>query len=383
MADVTLRGVARRFGGRTALDGVDLDISDGEFFCVLGPPSSGKSTLLRTIVGLEPPDEGTVSIGGRDVTDLAPAARDIAIVFQNLALYPDKTVYDNLAFPLRQRKDRPGRDEERRRVEQAARTLGIEKLLSRRPAQLSGGERQRVAIGRALVRTPRVFLFDEPLSALDALLRIRMRAELKHLQRELGRTLVYVTNDQVEAMSMADRVCVLESGRVLQVAPPRVVYDRPASTYVSRIVGTPPMNLLPLEIRVVDGELRLQAPGFSLAGPPGPALEGVVNAQGQRLVLGARPEDISIVPPARSLPTARVVAVEPLGGEVVVDVEFDGRIVKAIEPPGTVVAPDDLVGLQIDLSRVHVFVEDGEALYHAAGRSDLTLVEDVGVGSPR
>ncbi len=210
MASIRLENVTKRFGSVTALNDVSLDIADGEFFAVLGPPGAGKTTTLRTIVGLESPDEGDVYLDDDKVTDVWPGDRDIAIMFQNLALYPDKSVFDNLAFPLKQRK--VPKDEIRERVAQAAATLHIEHLLKRKPAKLSGGERQRVALGRAIVRDPRAYLFDEPISALDALLRLEMRTELKRLQRDLGRTLVYVTHDQVEAMSMADRIAVLREG---------------------------------------------------------------------------------------------------------------------------------------------------------------------------
>ena len=213
--------MTKRFGEVTALDGVELDIADGEFFCVLGPPGAGKTTLLRTIVGLERPEAGRGADRRRPTSPIScPSERNVSIVFQNLALYPDKTVYDNLAFPLRQGKEKVSSSEIDRRVKETAALLQIEPLLKRRPAHLSGGERQRVAIGRCLVRAPLVYLLDEPLSALDALLRLQMRAELKYLQRDLGRTLVYVTHDQVEAMSMADRICVLDQGRVQQVGDP-------------------------------------------------------------------------------------------------------------------------------------------------------------------
>src|SRR5262249_11564500 len=214
-----------------ALTDVSLEIGDGEFFAVLGPPGAGKTTLLRTIVGLEQPDAGDVYADGGCITDVYPGDRDIAIMFQNLALYPDKTVFDNLAFPLRQRKT--PKTEIRRRVEATAGTLHIEHLLKRKPAKLSGGERQRVALGRVLVRDPRAFSLDEPLSALDALLRLEMRTELKRLHRDVGRTLVYVTHDQVEAMTMPERIAVLREGVVQQIDTPENVYHRPANRFVA------------------------------------------------------------------------------------------------------------------------------------------------------
>ena len=223
---------------------------------MLGPPGAGKTTLLRTIVGLERPESGDVYADDERITDVYPGDRDIAIMFQNLALYPDKTVFGNLAFPLKQRK--LPKDEIKERVQKTAAVLHVEHLLERKPGKLSGGERQRVALGRALVRDPRAFLFDEPLSALDALLRLEMRAELKHLQRDLGRTLVYVTHDQVEAMSMPDRVAVLREGVVQQVDTPENVYHRPVNRFVATVVGSPPMNFIPCTVGARNGALQLK-----------------------------------------------------------------------------------------------------------------------------
>ena len=242
MASIRLDNVTKRFGAVTALQEVSLEVADGEFFAVLGPPGAGKTTLLRTIIGLEKPEEGDVFLDGERITDVYPGDRNIAIMFQNLALYPDKSVYNNLAFPLRQAKT--SKSEISKRVGETAAKLHIEHLLKRKPAKLSGGERQRVALGRALVRDPRAFLLDEPLSALDALLRLEMRAELKRLQHELGRTLIYVTHDQVEAMSMPDRVAVLRKGVLQQVDTPEAVYHVPANRFVATVVGSPPMNFV-------------------------------------------------------------------------------------------------------------------------------------------
>ncbi len=262
MAGIRVENVTKRFGAVTALDGVSLEIADGEFFAVLGHPGAGKTTLLRTIVGLERPEEGDVYLDDERITDVFPGDRDIAIMFQNLALYPDKTVYDNLAFPLKQAK--LPKQEIRLRVDETAQKLHIEPLLRRKPAKLSGGERQRVALGRALVRDPRALLLDEPLSALDALLRLEMRAELKRLQHELGRTLVYVTHDQVEAMSMPDRVAVLREGVIQQVAPPETIYHRPVNRFVATVIGSPPMNFLPASVEVANGALRVVHESFAL-----------------------------------------------------------------------------------------------------------------------
>ncbi len=370
MSRIQIVGVTKRFGDVTALDGVALDIADGEFFCVLGPPGAGKTTLLRTIVGLERPEEGAVLIGGSDVTDLVPSERNVSIVFQNLALYPDKTVYDNLAFPLRQGKPKVPSSEIDRRVKEAAALLRIEPLLKRRPAHLSGGERQRVAIGRCLVRAPLVYLLDEPLSALDALLRLQMRAELKHLQRDLGRTLVYVTHDQVEAMSMADRICVLDRGRVQQVGVPDDVYNRPVNTFVATTVGTPPMNLVPVRVEAGNGGVQLRSSTLSLRAPLDSRIEAIASQSGRELQIGVRPEDLRVGADAPDAAMrCRVIAVEPLGGEAIVDLDLDGRIVKAMTPPDVEIEPDELIPVELDLSRIHLFGADGRSVYAADGAS--------------
>jgi len=370
MSGVQIAGVTKRFGEVTALDDVELDIADGEFFCVLGPPGAGKTTLLRTIVGLERPEAGAVMIGGADVTDVVPSERNVSIVFQNLALYPDKTVYDNLAFPLRQGREKVSSSEIARRVNETAALLRIEPLLKRRPGTLSGGERQRVAIGRCLVRAPLVYLLDEPLSALDALLRLQMRAELKYLQRDLGRTLVYVTHDQVEAMSMADRICVLDRGRVQQVGTPDEVYNRPINTFVATTVGTPPMNLIPVRIDRESATLTLRSSTFSLVAALDASVDALAAQAGSDLQFGVRPEDIRVgVDAADAAVRCRVIAVEPLGGESIVDLDVDGKIVKAMTEPEVHVEPDELVPVEFDLSRIHLFGADGRSVYAAGGVS--------------
>jgi ABC-type sugar transport system ATPase subunit len=368
MSRIQINSVTKRFGEVTALDGIELDIADGEFFCVLGPPGAGKTTLLRTIVGLERPEEGAVLIGGVDVTDLVPSERNVSIVFQNLALYPDKTVYDNLAFPLRQGREKVSSSEIDRRVRETAALLQIEPLLKRRPANLSGGERQRVAIGRCLVRAPRVYLLDEPLSALDALLRLQMRAELKYLQRDLGRTLVYVTHDQVEAMSMADRICVLDRGHVQQVGTPDDVYNRPVNTFVATTVGMPPMNLVPARVENGNAEVQLRAGTFSFSSPLDSRIEAITSCNGQELQIGVRPEDVHIGADApQAIMRCRVIAVEPLGGEAIVDLDLDGRIIKAMTLPDVRFEPDEVVPVQFDLSRIHLFGTEGRSVYAAGG----------------
>jgi sn-glycerol 3-phosphate transport system ATP-binding protein len=276
---ITLRGVAKRFGGVVALESTDLEVADGELLVLLGPSGCGKSTTLRIVAGLEEPSAGDVSIDGKRVNDVPPQDRDVAMVFQGYALYPHLTVRQNIAFPLARRGvARTLRDE---RVVKTARTLGLEALLDRRPGELSGGERQRVAMGRALVRQPRVFLFDEPLSNLDARLRGELRGEVARLHRSSGTSSLYVTHDQVEAMALGDRIAVLETGRITQVAPPRIVYERPATRFVASFVGTPAINLLPAhrgEAALAAGPLRWSPP------PPGR----------DRLEAGIRPEDLRI-----------------------------------------------------------------------------------------
>src|SRR5262249_45864133 len=329
-----------------ALTDVSLEIGDGEFFAVLGPPGAGKTTLLRTIVGLEQPDAGDIYADGERITDVYPGDRDIAIMFQNLALFPDKTVFGNLAFPLRQAK-RP-KDEIRRRVRETAEMLHIEQLLDRKPAKLSGGERQRVALGRALVRDPRAFLFDEPLSALDALLRLEMRAELKHLQRDLGRTLVYVTHDQVEAMSMPDRVAVLREGVVQQVDTPEDVYHRPANRFVATVVGSPPMNFIPCTVGGRNGALQLTHDLFELEVKARGLALGDTLAEGSECLLGVRPEDVRVGAAGDAAFGATVYTSEPLGGETVVDLQLGHTLVKALAPPSVGVEPDTTVRIALD-----------------------------------
>jgi len=370
MAGIRLDNVTKRFGSVTALDRISVEIEDGEFFAVLGHPGAGKTTMLRTIVGLETPDEGDVYAAGERITDVYPGDRDIAIMFQNLALYPDKSVYNNLAFPLKQAKVPKQQIEQR--VAEVARVLRIEPLLKRKPAKLSGGERQRVALGRAMVRDPRALLLDEPLSALDALLRLEMRAELKRLQRELGRTVVYVTHDQVEAMSMADRIAVLREGVLQQVDQPENIYHRPANRFVATVVGSPPMNFLHAEGAWSGGTLELRHPLFTVttAEAASESLRGRL-AEGQECLVGVRPEDVHVTS-APGIP-ATVYVTEPLGGETVVDLDLGGRLVKALVDPTLKLQENEAVQLALDGQRLHVFDAEGVGLLSAAGEPLFTV----------
>src|SRR6266850_761719 len=285
MADVTFDRVAKRYGDVSVIEDLSLHIDDHELMVLVGPSGCGKSTALRMIAGLEDVTAGTISIGGRVVNELAPKDRDIAMVFQNYALYPHMSVRENLEFGLRMR--RAARGEIDSRVGRAAEILGIAQLLDRKPKDLSGGQRQRVAVGRAIVRQPAVFLFDEPLSNLDAKLRVQMRAEITRLQHHLGTTSVYVTHDQVEAMTMGHRIAVMRAGKLQQVGTPLEVYDRPANAFVAQFIGTPPMNLVQAS---VDGGM-LRASSFALRLP-------FPIEDGRRVIVGIRPEHLERRPPA-------------------------------------------------------------------------------------
>ncbi|GIX11867.1 ABC transporter ATP-binding protein [Elioraea sp.] len=309
MATVTLDRLGKRYGGGApAVQDVTFEVAHGEFFVLLGPSGCGKSTTLRMIAGLEAITEGTLAIDGARMNEVPARDRDIAMVFQSYALYPHMSVYDNMAFGLRRRA--MPKAEIDRRVRAAAAILGLEPLLGRRPHALSGGQRQRVAVGRAIVRDPKVFLFDEPLSNLDAALRASTRQELIRLHRRLGATMIYVTHDQVEAMTMGDRICIMDHGRVAQIGAPLEVYRRPATTFVAGFLGSPPMNLLPAT--VADGRVRL---GEATLTVPARVPEGPVT-------LGVRPEDLVPVPegPLRG----EVVAVEPLGAETILSLRLPG-----------------------------------------------------------
>jgi multiple sugar transport system ATP-binding protein len=349
MGAIAARGLRKAFGDVQALDGVELDVPDGAFFVVLGPSGAGKTTTLRAIAGLERLDAGSVHLDGLDATRAAPAARDLAMVFQSYALYPKRTAFENIASPLRAR--RLPRADIARRVQQVAELLHIERLLERRPAQLSGGEQQRVALARALVREPRAFLMDEPLTNLDLKLRVEMRTELTRIHRSLRGTFLYVTNDQVEAMSMADQVAVLREGRVQQTGAPREVYDRPANRWVAGFVGSPRINLLGCR---ADGDRLVGDGGWSLPRPAWASLEG-----GRPLLLGVRAEDLSLDrrDEASSL-DGELYAIEPLGDRTLVDVQVGGVVVKVKARPSAGGRPGERLAVAVDLDRAHLFDAD-------------------------
>jgi multiple sugar transport system ATP-binding protein len=311
MPSVELKDVSKSYGrGSRAVDQVSLAVADGELLVLVGPSGCGKSTVLRMVAGLEDVSEGEIRIGERVVNDVAPRDRDIAMVFQNYALYPHMTVFENMAFGLRRRKVRE--PEVKRRVEAAAATLGITGDLQRRPRELSGGERQRVALGRAMVRDPQVFLFDEPLSNLDAKLRVQMRAEIKRLHQRLTVTMIYVTHDQVEAMTLGDRIAVLKKGVLQQVADPFTLYEHPANQFVAGFIGSPPINFF--AARVEEG--ALVAGDVRLAVPPGLA-QRLAPWRGRDVTLGVRPEDLSLEAGPEAVSIDGVLEVrEPLGNEV-------------------------------------------------------------------
>jgi multiple sugar transport system ATP-binding protein len=398
VADIAIRGATKTYPGAAvpAVDAVELDIADGELLVLVGPSGCGKSTLLRMIAGLEEVTAGSISIGGRDVTNLAPKDRDIAMVFQSYALYPHMTVRRNIGYPLKLA--RTPKDEIDRRVEETAELLQLTDELERRPAQLSGGQRQRVAMGRAIVRHPQAFLMDEPLSNLDAKLRVEMRAEIARLQRELAVTTVYVTHDQVEAMTMGTRVAVLQRGRLQQVATPQRLYDEPDNLFVATFIGSPAMNLFPgrieaaegaegaEEITLRSGQHRLALDRATLAAHP-----DLPRLVGQPVVIGIRPEglaDVALEPgaPADRVIEATVDLVESLGAELVVHVTVSDPMAPAdgdsdawrqvVARRGRAVArlttrsrlsPGDVVKLAVDTTRLHLFDAETGASLRAAG----------------
>ena len=345
MATMTMRDVRKTFGETDVIRGVDLDVEDGEFVILVGPSGCGKSTLLRMIAGLEDVTSGDLEIDGRRMNRVAPKDRDIAMVFQNYALYPHMTVAENMGFSLRLAG--ASKRDVREQVERAAGPLGLGEYLDRYPKELSGGQRQRVATGRAIVRDPKVFLFDEPLSNLDAKLRVQMRSEIRELQRRLGTTSVYVTHDQVEAMTMADKIVVLHAGVVEQTGTPMDLYDRPANLFVATFIGSPAMNLLEGEVR--DGALRV----FPEWGVP-------VRASGGRMTLGLRPDDFAVRPSeAPGAFPARLTGFEATGAETTLFLDRDGTPITVVTKERLDFAEGDTLWLAPVMERAHLFDAEG------------------------
>ncbi|MFQ5882334.1 MAG: ABC transporter ATP-binding protein [Candidatus Methylomirabilales bacterium] len=358
MARVVLENLTKRFDGVIAVRDFTLDIADGEFLVLVGPSGCGKSTTLRMVAGLEEITEGTIRIGDRVVNDLPPKDRDIAMVFQNYALYPHMSVYDNMAFGLKLRKLPKAQIDQRVKV--AAEMLGIHHLLHRKPRALSGGQRQRVAVGRAIVRNPAVFLFDEPLSNLDAKLRVQMRVELKKLHQQLKTTAIYVTHDQVEAMTMGDRIVVMRDGLIQQVGNPLEVYAHPRNRFVAGFIGSPPMNFLQGILRSRNGGTFLEASGFRLRIPQ-ERHSSLENYIGQQVTFGLRPEDIFETQSASSETIAATVeVVEPLGSEILLDVRVGDDTLVARVAPRTHIRPHQIIDLAFSLDKMHFFDPETE-----------------------
>jgi multiple sugar transport system ATP-binding protein len=346
MAAVQIRAVKKTFGKTRILHGVDIDVQDGAFTVLVGPSGCGKSTLLRMIAGLEEITAGEICIGATRVNQLPPKARDVAMVFQNYALYPHMTVRENLAFALMLAREDKAAIENK--VRRAAEILGLLDLLERYPRQLSGGQRQRVAMGRAIVRSPRVFLFDEPLSNLDAQLRVAMRSEIKQLHQRLRTTSIYVTHDQIEAMTLGDQIVVMRDGRVEQAGSPLHLYDYPVNLFVAGFIGSPAMNFLPGRLHSSGGGTRLDLDG----GPELP-LPKPVGVHGQPVMFGVRPEHLRLV--ASGGIAAEVVVVEPTGADTLVACRHQGRELSLVFRERHAFAPGDTLHLSPEMAQCHVF----------------------------
>lgn len=351
MAEITLQNLRKTYGKVVAIKDLSLQIRDGQFLVLLGPSGCGKTTTLRALAGLETLDRGRILIGGKEVTTLPPGKRGIAMVFQSYAVFPHMRVYDNIVFGLRMRGLSP--PEQRRRAFEGAELLQIANLLDRYPAQLSGGQRQRVAVARAIVMQPDVLLMDEPLSNLDALLRLHMRAELKRIQRELKATTVYVTHDQVEALSLGDRVAVMKDGEIIQCDTPARIYDAPANRFVGSFIGSPPMNFLDGTLRAVNGQFVVESHGARIPLPRAREIKGLA-ADGNVLV-GIRPEHIDVVaaPAAEAIP-ARVVVLEPIGAQQLLTVRVGEETMKVTTPPEFQAEPGQQVWLRLNPERIRL-----------------------------
>lgn len=363
MASITYDHVYKRFGEVTVLKDLNIDIADQEFLVLVGPSGCGKTTALRCLAGLEEISDGTISIGNRVVNDVPPKDRDIAMVFQSYALYPHMSVYDNMAFGLKLRKTpKPDID---RRVKEAAEMLGIAHLLDRKPKALSGGQRQRVAVGRAIVRNPAVFLMDEPLSNLDAKLRVQTRADISRLHQRLKTTFIYVTHDQTEAMTMGTRIAVMKDGILQQLDTPQTLYDHPANMFVAGFIGSPAMNFFEATLGRRDGGLVVDLGSFALAVPTHQS-DALGNHIGKPIYFGIRPEDIHdshFVPPGIETTTrfpANVSVVEPLGAEVYAYIENGGKELVGRFDPRTSVRVGHAIDVVVDMDKMHIFERESE-----------------------
>jgi multiple sugar transport system ATP-binding protein len=362
LAEIRLVGVTKKFGENTAVDQIDLTARDKEFIVLVGPSGCGKTTTLRMIAGLEEVTEGEIFIGDRNVNNVPPKDRDIAMVFQNYALYPHMSVYKNLAFGLKQR--RLPKSDINVRVDQAAKMLGIGELLSRKPKELSGGQRQRVAMGRAIVRNPAVFLFDEPLSNLDAKLRVQMRGELARLHQQLETTIVYVTHDQID---LANRIVIMNKGAIMQIGDPMVVYENPGNLFVAGFIGSPAMNFFKIKLIDKEGKLNVKGDNFERK-VPDHLQKRFSAAKGRNLIFGIRPEHIYDQNLKGSFPGGEkleciIEVVEPIGSEVILLAKCGSDQVTARVDPATQVTPQTAVELLWDMNRMHLFDEETEQAY--------------------
>jgi multiple sugar transport system ATP-binding protein/lactose/L-arabinose transport system ATP-binding protein len=362
MTFLRLRNVGKRFGEVVAVEDVSFEAERGEFIVFVGPSGCGKSTLLRTIAGLEEASSGTIEVDGRDVTEVVPAAREVSMVFQSYALFPHMTVRDNIGFGLKM--SRVPRAEIEPRVAEAARILQIEALLDRKPRQLSGGQRQRVAIGRAIVRKPKLFLFDEPLSNLDADLRTQMRVEIARLHEQLGVTMIYVTHDQIEAMTLADRIVVMRRGRVEQIGSPPDLYERPANAFVAGFIGSPKMNFVPVTVAAADADtLTVSHPALASGPARLPARGASAVKLGDRLTLGVRPEHLVLDQPRPLAIDVAAEFIENLGGTSHIYVKTAaGESISVVAPGRTHVARGEHLRLGVDPAQTYLFDGDGRAL---------------------
>ncbi|NUM48051.1 MAG: ABC transporter ATP-binding protein [Anaerolineales bacterium] len=362
MAEIKIENVTKRFGNFVAVNDVSLTIEDQEFVVLLGPSGCGKTTLLRAIAGLGMADQGRITLGGKDVTYLPPRERKISMVFQSYAIFPHMNVYDNIAFGLKMNK--VDKTETERRVKQAAELLHIEAMLDRFPSKMSGGQRQRVAVARAIAMGSQVLLMDEPLSNLDALLRLEMRAELKRLLREIKATTIYVTHDQIEALSMGDRIAVMKDGVIHQCDHPSIVYDQPANEFVGGFIGNPPMNFMQGQVQRENGQTRVSIGGFYLT-PAAPLQPFLQPYDGKPIFLGIRAENMETLNhPAEDALPVQVLVVEPLGAQNLLTIEIGTDIVKVATHPTFQVAPEDQVWLRFPADKIRwVDRDSGRVLY--------------------